>query len=81
VAADGRITAVPIAANVGTKPSFEPGTPQPLFQAHVAQGPGSNTYEYDVTSDGKRFLVATTALSTAFAPTLNVVVNWDAGLK
>jgi len=37
--------------------------------------------EYDVTADGKRFLLATTAVSAAPAPVLTMVSNWDAGLK
>jgi len=37
-------------------------------------------HQYDVTADGKRFLVTTTAAG-ASAPPLTVVVNWTAGLK
>jgi hypothetical protein len=38
-------------------------------------------YEYDVTADGKRFLLNTTAGGSAPTPLLNVMVNWDLGLK
>jgi hypothetical protein len=38
-------------------------------------------FEYDVTSDGKRFVLATTGGGSASTSMLNVVVNWDAGLK
>jgi hypothetical protein len=38
-------------------------------------------FQYDVTADGKRFLVNTIAGRSASAPLLNVAVNWDAGLK
>ena len=51
----------------------------PLFETRIGEGAGNVAFQYDVTADGKRFLVATT-LATA-APPLNVVVNWDAGLK
>jgi hypothetical protein len=37
-------------------------------------------FQYDVTADGKRFLVNTTRGAEA-APSLTVVANWDAGLK
>ena len=42
--------------------------------------PGIPVFEYDVTADGKRFLVDTNT-ATASAPPLNVVVNWNAGLN
>jgi hypothetical protein len=40
---------------------------------------GDIWFEYDVTADGKRFLLDTAGGDSA--PVLNVVVNWDAGLK
>jgi hypothetical protein len=80
VAADGKMTAVAVKAAAVPKPSFEPGAPLPLFDAHmVAAGGFSTFFQYDVTADGKRFLVDTTAASSA--PPLTVVVNWTAGLK
>ena len=72
------------AVNPGPKGSFEAGSPMPLFEAHIATAAGS-TFQYDVTADGKRFLVnrelAGTNGAPASAPVLNVVVNWQAGLK
>jgi len=41
---------------------------------------GIPVYEYDVTADGKRFLVDTNT-APASAPPWNVVVNWNAGLN
>jgi Tol biopolymer transport system component/predicted Ser/Thr protein kinase len=79
LAAEGKMMSVSVKAAAGTKPSFEPATPQPLFETHLAHGPADNVFEYDVTADGKRFLLDTTG--SASAPMLNVVVNWDAGLK
>jgi Tol biopolymer transport system component len=80
--ADGKMTAVAIKAVAGPKPSFEPGAPMPLFEPHIIQGRGQsgNGFQYDVTADGKRFLVDTITAS-ASAPPLTVVVNWTAGLK
>ena len=70
--------------NPGPNGSFEAGSPMPLFEAHIATAAGS-TFQYDVTADGKRFLVnrelAGTNGAPASAPVLNVVVNWQAGLK
>jgi hypothetical protein len=64
----------------GSKPFFEPGVPQPLFDAHLSRV--SPLFQYDVTSDGKRLLVNTSVSNGAVsAPSLNVVVNWDAGLR
>jgi hypothetical protein len=62
----------------GTKPSFEASAPLPLFDTHIVNIPVAN--EYDVTADGKRFLVVTNN-AAGYAPLLNVVVNWNAGLK
>jgi hypothetical protein len=79
IAADGKLMAVTVKAVSGTKPSFEAGAPQPLFEALLAHAPGDNLFQYDVTTDGKRFLLST--IAGASAPQLNVVVNWEAGLK
>jgi hypothetical protein len=80
-AADGKMMAVPITAITGEKPSFQAGTPAPLFESHILATPQTNgVFQYDVTSDGKRFLVVTTN-SGATTPPLTVVVNWNAGLK
>ena len=60
-AADGKIMAVPVnKALPGAKAVFEPGAPTPLFDAHMAHNIQARYFEYDVTADGKRFLVNTT---------------------
>jgi Tol biopolymer transport system component len=76
--ADGKIMSVAVKTVAGTKPSFEAGTPQPLFEPHMA--PTSPMFGYDVTANGERFLVVTAGGISASAP-LNVVVNWAAGLR
>jgi len=68
--------AVPIKAVAGAKPSFEAGTPVVLFDAHIVPSPNNNVIEYDVTADGKRFLINTTGSSGAASPPLTVVTNW-----
>jgi hypothetical protein len=53
-----------------------------LFDAHMAISPNDNTFEYDVTADGKRFLIDTAGGTGApSSPPLTVVTNWNAGLK
>jgi Tol biopolymer transport system component len=79
VAAEGKMLAVPVKAVVGTRPSFEVETPVALFDAHITYG-YNPFFEYDVTEDGKLFLI-NTASSGASAPPLTVATNWQAGLK
>jgi len=83
VGADSKMMAVTVKALAGPKPSFEPDSPQPLFDAHLAGFGFTVVFEYDVTSDGKRFLLDTADIggSLSSAASLNVVMNWDAGLK
>jgi hypothetical protein len=52
------------------RPVFE--RPLPLF--------GGRAYGYDVSGDGKKFLV-NTLLEPQESHTLTVVMNWTAGLK
>jgi len=82
-AADGKMMAVPVRRAVpGAKPQFEPGTPVALFDAHMAHFAGERDFEYDVTADGKRFLINTSSGTGAVsAPPLTVVTNWLAGAK
>jgi Tol biopolymer transport system component len=80
LAVNGKITAVPIIVSAGPKPSLTAGTPAALFDAHVA--PRNQVFfSYDVTADGKRFLVdavPSAASSTApSTPPLTVRVNWN----
>jgi serine/threonine protein kinase/Tol biopolymer transport system component len=70
---DLKLTAVEIKTAGDT---FQAGVPRPLFQTRAA----GNAPRYDVTSDGQRFFVVTSADVAASAP-LTVVTNWQAGLK
>jgi len=58
--------------------SLEVGAPQALFQATNAATGYAGTY--DVTADGKRFLVNTFAQQPSTTP-ITLVTNWAAGLK
>ena len=55
---------------------FEHGNPKPLFQTQLAPG----SWHFDVSPDGKRFLLAA-PLEQAANPAMTVVVNWHAGVK
>ncbi|MBI3695088.1 MAG: PD40 domain-containing protein [Acidobacteria bacterium] len=73
--ADRKLMAVEVKAAGAT---FEYGQPRELFQTSAANL--GNTDVYDVTADGKRFLV-NTALEEAAATPITVVENWAAGAK
>jgi len=85
---DGVVMAVDVQAAGDV---FEPGPPRPLFKTGLKMiGPGDDTdYLYNVTADGQRFLINErvaadpTSSSAPAAPettSLNVIVNWKAGL-
>jgi Tol biopolymer transport system component len=79
--ADGKMMAVSVKATAGPRPSFEAGVPEVLFEVRLVRAPRNPLFEYDVTADGKRFLLDTVASGLMSAPPLTVEVNWDAGLK
>ena len=82
VGGDGKMMAVPILkASAGPKPDFQAGTPVALFDGHVAPSPNNNLYMYDVTADGKRFLIDSQGGGAGAAQPLNVVVNWNGAAK
>jgi serine/threonine protein kinase len=64
--------------SVSTKPAFEHGTPQVLFE-----GPYSNVsgLSYDVTPDGQRFLVLKPQYDDSQVRELHVVTNWFEELR
>jgi eukaryotic-like serine/threonine-protein kinase len=74
-AADGRLMAVSVKTEGAT---LAPGTPAPLFETHMM--PGGTTHEFDVTPDGRRFLVAA-ATRDPRTTGMNLVFDWCAGLR
>jgi len=75
--APGEVMAVAI-TTVGGEARVE--NPRKLFQARI----GTNTFSspaYDVTPDGRKFIVYSTGDLNANQSPLNLVVNWDAALK
>jgi len=73
LAADRKLMTVP----VRTGDAFEPGTPVALFEARLKDDPDRH---YDVSADGKRFLL-TTPLGDETAPPITLVQNWTALLR
>ncbi len=74
---DGTLMATSIAASAG----FEAGTPKALFKVQRRLPISSqDIFSYDVTADGRRFLVAKRMDEASFAP-LSVVMNWAAELE
>ncbi len=81
-AENGKMMAVPVNKAIpGAKPIFEPGIPAALFDAHMSHNVTDFDFEYDVTKDGQRFLINTTADSGESGAPLTVVTNWLAGVK
>jgi serine/threonine protein kinase len=81
---DGKLNTVRITVSPGPKPALTAGTPAVLFDSHIAT-PNQPFFNYDVTADGKRFLIGTTPLAAASTsptvPPLTVRVNWNAASK
>jgi Tol biopolymer transport system component len=74
--ADNKIMAVEIAI----VPSFRAGVPKVLFQAPPVALPLPVFRQWDMASDGKRFLFITPSAASAQAP-FTVVLNWQVLLK
>ncbi len=79
-APDNTLMAVDVSTSGGT---FQPGVPKPLFRAAVLGGTGggpTQAWRWDISPDGKRFLI-NTSLEEATASPVTVVVNWQSALK
>jgi serine/threonine protein kinase/Tol biopolymer transport system component len=75
---DGKVMSVDVNT---TSPTFQPGTPKPLFSIRIAGGPQAGpTHRWNVSRDGQRFLV-TTVLDVMQSPPISVVTNWESALK
>jgi Tol biopolymer transport system component/predicted Ser/Thr protein kinase len=73
VSPDRKMMAVDIQTGQGVVTA---GVPHPLFQVPN----GANGFDYDISPDGRRFLISTPSANAANAP-ITVVLNWWAGLK
>ena len=81
ISADSKMMAV----EVSTSPVFKAGIPKVLFHAPIWGGGGTGTdvTRYDVTADGRKFLINTVAAERVAPPPspITVVMNWTALLK
>jgi Tol biopolymer transport system component len=71
IASDRKLMAVPVDAGGG---NFRAGAPQPLFELPAQSG-------YQVSADGRRFLVRVPAEGEASVPPVEVLINWPATLR
>jgi hypothetical protein len=69
-----------MAVDTKTEPTFQAGAPHPLFTAPAIVGATNGEFRYDVTRDGKKFLMTDVAAGEPSSP-VTVVLNWDRGLK
>ena len=76
ISGDQKLMAVPVKSGA----AFEAGAPQALFELDPIFSPIGGRFAYQPAADGQRFLVLSSAGSAAAAP-INVVLNWQAGLK
>jgi serine/threonine protein kinase/Tol biopolymer transport system component len=74
VAPDETLMSVPVS---GSGPSFRAGTAATLFKINIQPGAGT---PFDLTADGKRFIV-NAKLPSRIPPSLNLVVNWPSLLQ
>jgi Tol biopolymer transport system component len=77
IAADGKMTAVPVTTD-GAR--FSAGTPHALFDVDVPEPNPPFPSDYTVTADGQRFLV-NTVVDQPTHPALTVILNWTADFK
>jgi Tol biopolymer transport system component len=79
ISRDDRLIAVDIKAGL----TVEHGPPRELFKARIrSRGRDAYAFNYDVSPDGKRFLIVSRPASADGAsPPMSVVTNWLAGVK
>ena len=71
LSADKKLMAVPLRRG----PSFDAGTPQPLFTTTMSCGYLGVSQAYDVTRDGQRFVIAAPDPLTPVSPITVVVAR------
>ena len=63
-----------MAVDIVTRPTLRPGTPRLLFERAFAKG--GPWRDYDVSLDGRRFLMLKPTMEDVALTQLNVVLNW-----
>jgi serine/threonine protein kinase len=77
---DETLMAVDVNTTGGT---IQLGVPKPLFRAPVLGGTGggaSNSWRWDISADGQRFLINTSLEDTATSP-VTVLLNWQNAMR
>jgi len=69
----------PRSAKAAGGAEFEFSAPKPLFKTRMLAWT-TNFHEFDVTTDGQRFLIGT-LIGEPKAPPLTVILNWTTELK
>jgi Tol biopolymer transport system component len=75
----GRDSSV-MAVDTKTDPSFQAAKPHALFRPSTIVDATYTQYRYDVTQDGKKFLMVNALVGEPSSP-VTVVLNWETGLK
>jgi hypothetical protein len=65
-----------MAVTIATVPVFRAGTPERLFNSDMFPASSPSFFRYDVTSDGRRFLVNSVDQRSSSNP-ITVVLNWN----
>jgi len=81
VRADGTMMAAAVTAAFAPRAEFIAQPPQPLFKTHLVPTLRGVLFQYDVSPDGKRFLLDSTSENSSSAASLAVIVNWVSRLK
>jgi len=68
--------AEPMAVRVQTEPSFAPGNPEVVLEGHNFTVESAPTRSYDISPDGKRFLVIKEPVGETSRTELILVQNW-----
>ncbi len=76
LAPDLKLVSVEVAAGRPGDPAFHSGPPHALLAA-----PSNKAFRYAVARDSKRLLLSVPPAQPAALPPLNVVMNWEAGLR
>jgi Tol biopolymer transport system component len=69
-----------MAVDIATQPGFSAGKPRELFEGHYEPSPGSNP-NYDVSLDGRRFLMVKPTEQKESSAQIVLVLNWFEELR
>jgi tRNA A-37 threonylcarbamoyl transferase component Bud32 len=70
-----------IAVAIETTPTFAAAKPTQLFEGHYEMGNYAFLQNYDVSPDGRRFLMVKAGDQAASAAQINIVLNWSEEIK